>query len=74
MALHRNNRIAPAANHTFSRDGAIAMGMDSFLYKGFESAYNQVGQGLLVERVVASGMNFEDYEGIRVGDNIVGRE
>lgn len=42
--------------------------------KAFESTNDQIVQGVEVEKFMAAGVDFEDYERIAVWDNVAGGE
>lgn len=66
MIRRHNTRIVRVNDETGLRYGAVAVGLDCALHEIVESAYNHIGQLVVVERQVASRVDLEDYVGKRI--------
>ena len=53
--------------------GAVATRLDCVLHQVVESVHDHVGQLVVVERQVTSGVDLEDYGGIGIWYEVVGR-
>ena len=74
MALCINSRITPAVKQASFGYGVVTVGSDCFLDQVIESANDQVCYSRVVERVIPSRLNLEDYVRVGVADNVDWRE